>query len=356
MKTETNKPFISYIIITYNQQKYIKEAIESALAQDYSPMEIIISDDNSSDNTWKVVNEVVANYNGHHRIILNRNTKNIGISEHLNKAMSMAKGELFVMAAGDDIAYPHKTSTFVKHWLSNPSKILALSAGSDNFYDNGETRNKTIFKNTGLDTNPALKIIEKGNWNGCCVAISKKLYDVFGPMNYNATDRTWFYRAAYLGGIYRINDILIKYRLSGISQTSENIDKFIYKEIYMCKSRFGCIEQLKEDLFKYPKIKKDFQKYIRKTYIKCFSEKSILSKNSSFFNRFLGLCYLIKNKQITRFINNVIALLKISLDNEKQTKYYQQRNNILEKIYIIVNKVKIESHLSKIKRGLLQIF
>jgi cellulose synthase/poly-beta-1,6-N-acetylglucosamine synthase-like glycosyltransferase len=48
---ECSRPLISFCLLTYNQAPFIREAIEAALAQTYSPLEIIISDDFSNDNT-----------------------------------------------------------------------------------------------------------------------------------------------------------------------------------------------------------------------------------------------------------------------------------------------------------------
>jgi glycosyltransferase involved in cell wall biosynthesis len=48
----TQYPLVSLCIFTYNQEKYIREAVEGALSQDYPNLEIIISDDNSTDSTY----------------------------------------------------------------------------------------------------------------------------------------------------------------------------------------------------------------------------------------------------------------------------------------------------------------
>jgi glycosyltransferase involved in cell wall biosynthesis len=74
-----NKPLVSVIAVSYNHGKYMKEAINSLLNQDYSPLEIIISDDHSTDDTFEIAKGVIGKYSGPHHIILNQNSQNLGI-------------------------------------------------------------------------------------------------------------------------------------------------------------------------------------------------------------------------------------------------------------------------------------
>ena len=55
-------PLVSIVIVTYNQQAYIAEAIEGALGQDHPKLEIIVSDDASSDGTWAIVDAYAQRY------------------------------------------------------------------------------------------------------------------------------------------------------------------------------------------------------------------------------------------------------------------------------------------------------
>jgi glycosyltransferase involved in cell wall biosynthesis len=89
----TDRPLVTFALIAYNQEEYIREAVESALAQDYSPLEIIISDDCSKDNTFNIIQEVTSLYKGNHKVVINRNPENIGIGSHINKLNILAKGK-----------------------------------------------------------------------------------------------------------------------------------------------------------------------------------------------------------------------------------------------------------------------
>jgi glycosyltransferase involved in cell wall biosynthesis len=59
-----NKPLVSVIAVSYNHGKYIKEAIESLLTQDYYPLEIIISDDHSNDDSFEIAQKIASEYKG----------------------------------------------------------------------------------------------------------------------------------------------------------------------------------------------------------------------------------------------------------------------------------------------------
>ena len=56
------RPLVSMTVICYRAERFVREAIEGALAQTYSPLEIIISDDASSDRTFEIIQEAVADY------------------------------------------------------------------------------------------------------------------------------------------------------------------------------------------------------------------------------------------------------------------------------------------------------
>ena len=194
---EKNKILVSYLLLTYNQEKYIKEAVESTLAQTYSPLEIIISDDCSTDNTFEIIKKTVAEYKGPHKIILNRNEHNLGIAFHVNKIMSLARGELFVMGAGDDIAFPKKTEKFVEVWLKNKN-ITALSSGYK-LIDNEDKEISTRYlEPEGLSIDDLYSEIKNSIWAGCSVAYSARLFRYFGNIKYKYSAEGELFKRALL--------------------------------------------------------------------------------------------------------------------------------------------------------------
>jgi len=108
MYSDKEKPLFSFLLFAYNQEKYIREAVLGALNQTYSPLEIVISDDCSTDRTWEIIRDTVSDYKGSHKIILNRNEQNAGWAQHINEGVKLTHGRWIVVAAGDDISYPNR--------------------------------------------------------------------------------------------------------------------------------------------------------------------------------------------------------------------------------------------------------
>ena len=107
------KPLVSYCLFTYKQERYIAESVDAAFAQTYSPLEIIISDDCSSDKTYAIIEEKLRVYDGPHRIIINRNEKNLGIGGHVSYVTGLSSGEFIVTVGGDDISSPEHVALAV---------------------------------------------------------------------------------------------------------------------------------------------------------------------------------------------------------------------------------------------------
>jgi glycosyltransferase involved in cell wall biosynthesis len=109
---------ITFAVFGYNQEKYIREAVESALAQTYEPMEIILSDDGSTDRTFEIMQELVRSYTGKRKIVARQTKSNLGTFLHVLDVAAIAEGELIVLAAGDDVSKEERTKEIATAWLS----------------------------------------------------------------------------------------------------------------------------------------------------------------------------------------------------------------------------------------------
>lgn len=206
---------VSFCLFTYNQEKYIKDAVMGALSQTYSPLEIIISDDGSKDNTYSIIEEVVKDYSGPHKIILNRNKKNIGLGKHFSNIFyEKAKGDYLITCAGDDVSKENHVAEAVKSVEEHPEAQMIDFSG-EIIDENGKfvRRIELDFdkkKNT-LQQYLNLKKIElfaPGR------IVKKELLDYFEPFSSKCPteDTVLVLRSLLLGGFVRVNKSLVFYR------------------------------------------------------------------------------------------------------------------------------------------------
>lgn len=97
-------PLVSIGIISFNNDSYISECIESCLRQTYSNIEIIIADDASTDSSVEIINDYAKKYPLKIRTVLSK--ENTGISANFNKAVRESNGEWFKIIACDDVLLP----------------------------------------------------------------------------------------------------------------------------------------------------------------------------------------------------------------------------------------------------------
>jgi len=101
------QPLVSIALCTYNGEEFLKEQLDSLIAQTYRNLEIIVVDDCSTDSTIGILSE----YADQHPLIqLFRNEKNLGYTQNFEKALRLCKGEFIAICDQDDIWLPEKIS------------------------------------------------------------------------------------------------------------------------------------------------------------------------------------------------------------------------------------------------------
>ena len=78
------RPLVTFALFAFNQQPFVRAAIEGAFSQTYRPLEIILSDDFSKDQTFGIMQEMAAAYTGPHAVRIRRNESNLGFAAHIN--------------------------------------------------------------------------------------------------------------------------------------------------------------------------------------------------------------------------------------------------------------------------------
>ncbi|MDB4623903.1 glycosyltransferase [Akkermansiaceae bacterium] len=220
------KPLVTVILFTFNQEEYVKEAVESILEQTYQPLEVIISDDCSGDRTLDVIEAVVTDFEGPHSVRMNRNSENQGIGKHVSNMMEAAKGELIVLAAGDDVSAHNRVEVLVKAWKEGGypagvgSAVTMIDATGDEIGQReGFCGSGAVDKGEGVKVGSLEAYLGSSGFGllGCSAAWSREILEVFGrlPDEVMNEDAALSLRALIMGGLLSINPTLVKYRVHG---------------------------------------------------------------------------------------------------------------------------------------------
>jgi glycosyltransferase involved in cell wall biosynthesis len=206
-------PLVTFAVIAYNQEKYIREAIAGAFSQTYSPLEIILSDDCSTDETFQIMERMAAEYSGKHRVVLNRNKRNLGLGLHIQRVGESASGEFIVVAAGDDISYPERVEVSQK--FQQLSGVTALFTDVQKIDHDSKSHGLYFGENTPKC--PCLEVVLDcaSCWIlGASATYSKSVFTGFPPLAESIfqEDNVLSFRALLLGHIGYISQPLVKYR------------------------------------------------------------------------------------------------------------------------------------------------
>ena len=213
---------LTYILLTYNQRTTVKAAVESALEQRVQPMEIVISDDCSSDGTFAEVEAAVSGYSGPHRVILNRNTKNLGLAGNLAKVHDLSTGDIIVAAAGDDLSEPQRCQRVLDTFVEEGPLLLCSYAKVIDPTGQPVSGNFRTALFYGDEWNLKRAARSKSLYIGATGAWHRSLYEGFGLMAAGTyEDLVLGFRAALQGRISVIKEELVSYRL-GFGITSSD--------------------------------------------------------------------------------------------------------------------------------------
>lgn len=251
---ESNKPLITFALLAYNQEQFIREAVEGAFSQTYEPLEIILSDDGSTDHTFAIMQEMAAAYNGPHQILLNRNENNLGVGAHYNAVIEKSSGLYIVSAAGDDISEKNRVGIL---WqvLSTDPEIMCVHSNAHQINLSGDILGllHPPRRPSRLDKQ-CLPWEYQPNSSGCTQVWRRDLHDIFGPFSsaLRIEDQPIAFRANLIGGIRYVEEPLVRHRVLAPSFSAPIAEMRYRARIEVVRLKTQCFictcEQLLTDL------------------------------------------------------------------------------------------------------------
>lgn len=305
-KINPKEPLISIIVVTYNSAKYILETLESAKAQTYKNIELIVSDDCSTDDTVTICGLWLKNNKERFvRSELITSDKNTGISANCNRGFNVAQGEWIKYIAGDDTLEPNCIEVYLECSCTNRYAYVFHSNAF--FYANSFEQinlmesidySKYRFNNSNITVHEQRQILLRLNpVIAGTVFIHRTAFNkagLFDEENRNWEDRPMWLKFTSKGiKMHFVDKKLINYRLTKDSITENFLfrDK-LYSDFELERDKII----LKKFISELPFI----ERYIKTIEIKrkCLLQSIGLNKN----NFWCRACDLISRKPLSYFI------------------------------------------------------
>jgi glycosyltransferase involved in cell wall biosynthesis len=230
-------PLVSIALCTYNGAKYLRQQMDTLVAQTYSNLEIIAVDDGSSDETVSILEEYTERYKN---ISIHINETNLGYIRNFEKAIGLCKGEYIALCDQDDIWDPKKISLMMEH-IGNHMLIYHDSAFID---DDGNSLNRKLsdIRNCYSGADPRVFLFENCV-SGHAMLFRKELMNYADGFKLKIIHDWWLaYAATNVGSIFFLDQALVQYRQHRTTSTD-----ILRQKKHLIKYE-GSIEKLEKQL------------------------------------------------------------------------------------------------------------
>jgi len=199
---------ISICLATYNGEKYIIEQLDSLVAQSYQNFELIVQDDNSTDNTLAIIET----YKNKITINIEKNEKNLGYAKNFEKVLQRAQGDYIAICDQDDIWNTKKLEFLLQH-IADKTLVYSNSLLVD---QTGNSLHKTLsqkLKNNFISSTEPLNFLYDNSISAHSILFKKELLQHLFPFpKHIYFDQYIALIAASLDGITYLNENLVHYR------------------------------------------------------------------------------------------------------------------------------------------------
>jgi teichuronic acid biosynthesis glycosyltransferase TuaG len=208
---KNDSPLVSIIVPAYNAEPYLAAALDSALAQTYPDIEVVVVNNGSGDGTADICRRYGA------RIVCIELRDNVGVSGARRIAIDRAQGEFITFVDADDLLLPNKVERQVAYLQEHPECDICYSS-IYHFYDSAPDNLLTLqaWHFSGAEVFPHL--LKRNFINPLAVMMRRSVIERFGnfdPIRFRAEDWEFWLRVAYGGGRFCfMPETLAKYRMT----------------------------------------------------------------------------------------------------------------------------------------------
>lgn len=212
MNGNSSLPRVSVIIPSYNHERFVGRAIDTALAQTLSPHEVIVVDDGSTDGTARVLGGYADQIRAVHQT-------NAGVSAARNAGVAHSRGELLAFLDADDEWDPKKLELQVKTWQAQPALGL-VHCGVEDIDHEGKPLRRHTEGLSGMGVAAEMLLFRRSTilGGGSGVLIPRAVFEAVGgfdPRLSTSADWDLYYRISSRYQVGFVPEPLLRYRLHG---------------------------------------------------------------------------------------------------------------------------------------------
>jgi glycosyltransferase involved in cell wall biosynthesis len=228
---------VAFLVPVYNKEKHLRQCIQSVLNQNYSGMEIILSDHGSTDNSLGILREFQTSYNGPNKVrVLECPIRDhrymAGLNDHLNWLHTQTDADIIVVTSADDWNHPDRTSKVVKCFEDYHSDEVGTAV---QFIEENEIPSGV----TAYDGRPGFispkDMVEKLVGGSSSHAWTHEFFDAIKPIVGSTISDIYFgYLSSCRKGFFYLNEVLYAYYnwndsentgLGGVMRAEQNEDE-----------------------------------------------------------------------------------------------------------------------------------
>lgn len=201
-------PLVSIALCTYNGEKFLSKLIDSIISQDYSNIEIIITDDCSNDTTRQILE---AYQKKDERIKLYFNEENLGYTKNFEKAVKLCTGKYIAFADQDDIWVECKITELIAEM---PGNVMIFHNSDLIDENNNQISDYTVSNITRIyDAESCLPFLFSNCVHGHATLFDSKLKEYLLPFDKRYPHDWWLaYVSFNVGKVKYVDKILVHYR------------------------------------------------------------------------------------------------------------------------------------------------
>lgn len=206
----------SIALCTYNGEKYIRQQLESIVAQTLQPDEIVICDDCSKDRTVQVVQDTLKDWAGRWQLVCNE--KNLGFKKNFEKAISLCHGDIIYLSDQDDVWDLRKIEIMDEVFRAHPEAVAVwhdaelVDASLCPLYPSF-WKDSLRFDDQKFLQGDYSRVMEGNVMQGSACAFRQEVFEEATPFPTEAIHDEWLLLISLLQGkVIPVPEVLMKYR------------------------------------------------------------------------------------------------------------------------------------------------